>query len=70
MTRTETLRERRLKKQIQIRQLQAQIDDIDSELRISHARETHAALRARREATPMREVVSEGCGEARPAVAV
>jgi len=81
MTRTDTLRERRLKKQMQMRALQAQIDDIDAEILQASAKERGAEMRTRREAAPIRsdykpsvfdpsrEVASGGgCGEARAMV--
>jgi len=59
MTRTDTLRERRLKKQMQMRALQAQIDDIDAEILVAHRRETHAGLRERRLAIGLVPAVQE-----------
>jgi len=85
MTRTDTLRARRLKKQMQMRALQAQIDDIDAEILQASAKERGAEMRQWREGTfaptrsdykpsifdPSREVGrGGGCGEARAVVVV
>lgn len=49
-TRTERLRERRLKKVLAIKRLQMEVADIDAELLRAQAKETHDELRQRREA--------------------